>query len=75
MFTIDPLFEAQQHRQRLRAEAAAKHLRAPTTRQLLAGALRKVADRLDPGTVAPLQRRTGRTKTPLPSSTMRTFAP
>jgi hypothetical protein len=49
MLTPDPLFESRARGRKLRAEAAAERLRPPTARRLLADALRRAADRLDPG--------------------------
>jgi hypothetical protein len=51
MLTHDPLFESRQRCRQLRAEAAAERLRPLTARRRLAGTLRRVADRVDPGPV------------------------
>jgi hypothetical protein len=55
MFTIDPLLEARERSNRFQAEALAEHHRKRQVRPLFAHALRRMADRVDPGTaVAPL---------------------
>jgi hypothetical protein len=60
MLTFDPLSEAHERARRLQAEAAAERLHPPTTRRLLADALRRTANRLDPAAVAvPLTQRAG----------------
>jgi hypothetical protein len=49
MLTIDQLAEASERVRRLRADADAERLvRRGSPRRLLAGALRRAADRLDP---------------------------
>jgi hypothetical protein len=47
MLTFDPHSEARERARQLRAQAAAERLHPSTTRRLLAGALRRTADRLD----------------------------
>jgi NADPH:quinone reductase-like Zn-dependent oxidoreductase len=48
MLTFDALVEARERGRQLQAEAAAERLRPPTARRLLAEALRRAANRLDP---------------------------
>jgi hypothetical protein len=52
MLTFDPISEAHERARQLQASAAAERLRLPTTRPLLAQALRRTANRLDPAAVA-----------------------
>ena len=47
MFTLNPLFEAEEHLRQLRAEAANERLQPAPIRHLLAEALRRSADWLD----------------------------
>jgi|EndMetStandDraft_3_1072993.scaffolds.fasta_scaffold1321685_2 hypothetical protein len=47
MLAFDPHSEARERARQLQAQAAAERLYASTTRRLLAGALRRTADRLD----------------------------
>jgi hypothetical protein len=49
MLTFDPHSEARERARQRHAEAAAERLHLSTSRRLLAGALRRTADRLDPG--------------------------
>jgi hypothetical protein len=51
MLMHDALFEARERGRELRVDAAAERLRPPAGRRRLAGVLRHVADRLDPGPV------------------------
>lgn len=48
MLTFDPLSEAHERARQFQARAAAERLRPPNTRRLLADALRRTANRLDP---------------------------
>jgi hypothetical protein len=52
MLTFDPHSEARERARQLQAQAAAERLHPSTTRRLLAEALRRAANRLDPGSVA-----------------------
>jgi hypothetical protein len=47
MLTFDPHSEARERARQLQGQAAAERLHPSTTRRLLAGALRRTADRLD----------------------------
>ena len=49
MLTFDPHSEARDRARQLQTQAAAERLHRSTTRRLLAGALRRTANRLDPG--------------------------
>jgi hypothetical protein len=49
MLTFDPHSEAHERARQLQTQAAAERLHRSTTRRLLAGALRRTANRLDPG--------------------------
>jgi hypothetical protein len=49
MLTFDPHSEARERARQLQAQAAAERLHRSTTRRLLADALRRTANRLDPG--------------------------
>jgi len=49
MSTFDPHSEARERARQLQTQAAAERLHRSTTRRLLAGALRRTANRLDPG--------------------------
>ena len=52
MLTFDPHSEARERARQLQAQAAAERLHPATTRRLLADALRRTANRLDPGPLA-----------------------
>jgi hypothetical protein len=57
MLTFDPLLETRERRRRLYAEADAERLVSHTpARHVLADALRRAADRLDPIMVVPIPR-------------------
>lgn len=49
MLTFDPHSEAHARAQQFEAQAAAERLHLSTSRRLLAEALRRTANRLDPG--------------------------
>ena len=49
MLTFDPYSEARERARQLQTQAAAERLHRSTTRRLLADALRRTANRLDPG--------------------------
>ena len=51
MLTPDPLSEFRERSRQLQAQAAAERLYPSTMRRLLAEALRRAANRLDPGPV------------------------
>jgi len=51
MLTFDPHSEFHEHARQLQTQAAAERLQRSTTRRLLAEALRRGANRLDPGPV------------------------
>jgi hypothetical protein len=48
MLTFDPHSEARERARQLQSQAAAERLHLSTSRRLLAEALRRTADRLDP---------------------------
>ena len=49
MLTFDPHSEARERARQLQTQAAVERLHLSPTRRLLAGALRRTANRLDPG--------------------------
>jgi hypothetical protein len=51
MLLFDPHSESRERARQLQAQAAAERLHPSTTRRLLAEALRRTANRLDPGPI------------------------